>query len=245
MNKTIEQLLAHRSIRKFTNQAIPQSTLETLIACGQAAATSSNVQAVTVVHVTDINKRARMVKLSGGQSYVASSGAFLVYCADMNRPKWACENQGGTYAAGMTEQFIIATVDVALAAQNTVIAAESLGLGICYIGGLRNDPQQVADLLRLPDYVYPVFGLCLGYPDQDPEVKPRLPLNAVLMTNQYDASVFPENVSSYDQTVRQYYKTRTGGKKDSTWSEEMKALVGKESRVHMQEFLRQRGFLQK
>ena len=245
MNKTIEQLLSHRSIRKFTNQDIPQSTLETLIACGQAAATSSNVQAVTVVQVTDTNKRERMVELSGGQSYVASSGAFLVYCADMNRSKWACEHQGGHYAAGMTEQFIIATVDVALFAQNTVIAAESLGLGICYIGGLRNNPQQVAELLELPDYVYPVFGLCLGYPDQNPEVKPRLPLEAVLMTNRYDSSPFPESISSYDQTLGHYYKSRTGNNKNSSWSDAMKTLVGKESRPHMQAFLKQRGFLQK
>ena len=91
---------------------------------------------------------------------------FSVYCADLQRSAAACVAEGGTFSAGMTEHFIIATVDVALSAQNAVVAAESLGLGICYIGGIRNNPAEVSALLELPEQVYPVFGLCLGYPAQ-------------------------------------------------------------------------------
>lgn len=245
MNPTIELLKSHRSIRKFTDEPVEQSIVDELVRCGQAAATSSNVQAVTAIQVHDADKRSRLAELAGGQAYVASAGAFLVYCADLNRPQFACAKAGGEFAPGMTEHFIIATVDVALAAQNTVVAAESLGLGICYIGGLRNNPAQVSELLEIPEHVYPVFGLCLGYPAQDPEVKPRMPLDAVLMHDRYDSSVFDSTVASYDETVREYYKTRTGGNKDSTWSEEMKALVGKESRPHMNGFLQQHRFLLK
>ena len=245
MNDTLKLLKAHRSIRKFTDQAVEQSVVDELVRCGQAAATSSNVQAVTAIQVHDEAKREQLAAFAGGQPYVASAGAFLVYCADMNRPGFACARQDGEFVPGMTEHFIIATVDVALAAQNTVVAAESLGLGICYIGGLRNKPAEVSALLELPDNVYPVFGLCLGYPAQDPEVKPRMPLEAVLMHDRYDESVFDKNVSEYDATVREYYKTRTGGNKDSTWSQEMKALVGKESRPHMRGFLNDRKFLLK
>lgn len=245
MNDTISLLKAHRSIRKFTDQAVDQSIVEELVLCGQAAATSSNVQAVTTIQVHDEAKREQLAALAGGQPYVASAGAFLVYCADMNRPRFACEQQQGEFSPGMTEHFIIATVDVALAAQNTVVAAESMGLGICYIGGLRNKPAEVSALLELPEHVYPVFGLCLGYPAQDPEVKPRMPLEAVLMHDRYDDSVFDKAISTYDETVREYYMSRTGGNKDSTWSQEMKALVGKESRPHMRGFLNERGFLLK
>jgi len=237
MNDTIDLLLSHRSIRKFTDEPVEQSLVDTLVRCGQAAATSSNVQAVTAIQVHDTAKREKLSELAGGQPYVASAGAFLVYCADLNRPRIACEKQAGTFSAGMTEHFIIATVDVALAAQNTVVAAESLGLGICYIGGLRNNPAEVSELLGLPDHVYPVFGLCLGHPAQDPQVKPRMPLNGVLMHDSYDMSQFDTAMPEYDDTVREYYKTRTGGKKDSTWSQEMKSLVGKESRPHMKGFL--------
>jgi len=245
MNPTINLLKSHRSIRKFTDEPVSQEIVDELILCGQAAATSSNVQAVTAVQIHDSDKRETLAKLAGGQPYVASAAAFFVYCADMNRPKYACEKQGGDFSPGMTEHFIIATVDVALAAQNTVVAAESLGLGICYIGGLRNNPVEVSELLELPEHVYPVFGLCIGHPAQDPEVKPRMPIEAVLMYDKYDASIFDNSVSLYDDTVREYYKSRTSGKKDSTWSQEMKALVGKESRPHMSSFLKGRGFLKK
>lgn len=245
MNTTIETIKSHRSIRKFTDQTIEQETINELVRCGQAAATSSNVQAVSVIQVNDSGKRDALAGLAGGQPYVSSASVFLVYCADVNRPRQACTQQGGEFSPGMTEHFIIATVDVALAAQTTVVAAESLGLGICYIGGLRNNPAQVSELLELPEHVYPVFGLCIGHPAQDPEVKPRMPLDAVLMQDRYDDSHFESKISEYDSTVNEYYKTRTGGKKDSNWSQEMKALVGKESRPHMSGFLKGKSFLLK
>jgi len=245
MNNVIELLQSHRSIRKFTDQTVDQDTLNTIISAGQAAATSSNVQGTTVIQVDDKSSREKMAELAGGQSYVVSSGAFFVFCADVKRAAQACMSQGGEFSPGMTEHFMIATIDVALFAQNCVVAAESLGMGICYIGGLRNNPAEVSSLLQLPEHVYPVFGLCIGYPDQDPDVKPRLPLSAVLMQETYDSSRLEPGIAAYDEHIRTYYKTRTGGKKNSSWSEEMRALVGKESRPHMREFLRSRGFTMK
>lgn len=242
MNATIDQLRAHRSIRKFTDQPVDDALVREIVSCGQAAATSSNVQAVSVIQVKSPERREKLAELAGGQRYVASAGAFLVYCADLHRPAAACAAQGGEFEPGMTEHFLIATVDVGLSAQNAVVAAESLGLGICYIGGLRNNPAEVSALLGLPEQVYPVFGLCLGHPDQDPEVKPRIAVEAVLMQEQYDASGQPQHVAAYDSVVSEYYKTRTGGKKDSNWSQEMRALVGKESRPHMRGFLKDQGF---
>ncbi len=242
MNPVTELLRAHRSIRKFSDEAVDDNTVTEIVACAQAAATSSNVQATTVIRIRDAARREQLAGLAGGQSYVASSAVFLVFCADLNRTRLACGLQDTDMVEGMTEHFMIATIDVALAAQNAVIAAESLGLGICYIGGLRNNPAAVSDLLSLPDQVYPVFGLCLGHPAQDPEVKPRLATTAVLMEEQYrDDDATRESIKAYDAQLRTYYRTRTGGTKDSSWSEEMAALVGKESRPHMQGFLHDRG----
>ncbi len=245
MNDVIKLLLSHRSIRKFSDQAIDQETVNTIVAAGQAAATSSNLQGTTVIQVNNPDSRAELAQLAGGQKYVSTSSTFLVFCADVKRSAQACALQGGEFTPGMTEHFIIATVDVALFAQNCVIAAESLGLGICYIGGLRNNPADVSKVLDLPENVYPVFGLCLGYPEQDPEVKPRLPLDAVLMQDTYDESVLEAGIAQYDEHMRSYYRQRTGGKKDSNWSVEMKALVGKESRPHMRSFLHDQGFTMK
>ena len=245
MNEVQKLLTAHRSIRKFKPETLSDEVVQEIVRCGQAAATSSNIQAVTVIQVKDPAKREELARLAGGQAYVAGAGAFLVFCADLHRARLACEAEGGTFCEGMTEHFIIATVDVALAAQNCVVAAESMGLGICYIGALRNHPQAVADLLDLPRLVYPVFGLCLGVPDQDPEVKPRLPLAAVLGEDTYPAEGLSEAIRTYDEEMRQYYRKRTGGTKESWWSLEMKGLVGREARPHMKAFLAGRGFTMK
>jgi nitroreductase len=242
MNDTLRLLAAHRSIRKFTAEPMPDAQVEAIVRAGQAAASSSNIQAVTVIRVRDAARRERLAEVAGGQAHVASAAAFLVFCADLHRPRLACEAQGGTFQEGMTEHFIIATADAALFAQNCVVAAESLGLGTCYIGALRNDPQTVSDLLDLPRGVYPLFGLCLGHPAQDPEVKPRLPLEAVLGEDVYPEAAQAGAIAEYDERIRAYYRSRTKGAKDSTWSLEMRSLVGKESRPHMRGFLESRGF---
>lgn len=242
MNPTIELLKAHRSIRKFTDQKISESMLHELIEAGQAAATSSFLQGTTVIRVTKPEVRDQFVELAGGQRYIASAPEFLVFCADLRRSSACCEQHGRDASEGMTEHFIIATVDVALFAQSVTVAAESAGLGICYIGGIRNNPQQASDLLALPRNVYPVFGLCLGYPDQDPEVKPRLPIQMVLKQDTYTEDGDVETMKEYDELVRTYYQTRTGNQKEVSWSEQMSGLLGKESRPHMREFLAKRGF---
>ena len=242
MNDVIKLLQAHRSIRKYADRTLDADTVNTIIACGQSAATSSNVQATTVIQVTDTKARKQLAELAGGQKYVESASAFFVFCADLKRSAQACALQGGEFSQGMTEHFLIATVDVALFAQNCTVAAESLGLGICYIGGLRNNPAEVSELLNLPENVYPVFGFCIGYPEHNPEIKPRLPLDAVLMKNTYDSEVLAPGISAYDEHIQAYYRSRTDNNKDSRWSEEMRALVGKESRPHMRDFLKSKGF---
>ena len=242
MNEVIRLLQAHRTIRSFTPSPLADEVVAEIVRCGQRAATSSNIQATTVVRVRDAGKRARIAEVAGGQAQVTEAGAFLVFCADLHRPARACALRGGAFVPGMTEHFLLATVDTALFAQNCAVAAESLGLGVCYIGAVRNDPQAVAELLELPDQVYPVFGMCLGHPAQAPEPKPRLPLAVVLKDDRYREDADQEGIQAYDLELREYYRTRTGGRKDSSWSEEMRTVVGKESRPHMRAFLAARGF---
>ena len=242
MNPTIDLLMAHRSIRKFTNKPIDEALLKTLVVAGQAAASSSFLQGVSIIRVTDPVKRQQFVTLANNQSSIAAAPEFLVFCADLSRPIRCCQMHGGVPTEGFTEQFIISTVDAALYAQNVVIAAESAGLGICYIGAVRNDPAQVTALLNLPKNVYPVFGLCLGYPDQNPEPKPRLPISVILKENSYDSSEEDAQIKDYDEVVRTYYAMRSGNPKSQSWSEQMTGLLGKESRPHMRDYLAQQGF---
>ena len=240
MNPTIELLKSHRSIRKFTDQKIPRELLVELVRAGQAAATSSHVQAYSVIHVKNPANREQIAELAGGQSYVATASDFLVFCADMKRPTEASERTGANVVRGMTEQLLVASIDAALMAQNVAIAAESEGLGICYIGGIRNNPQAISDLLKLPEHVYPVFGMCLGYPAHEPDIKPRLPVEAILKEDYYcDDS---ELVGAFDDTMQTYYSQRRGGNKDSTWSQNLSPLFDSKLRAHMRELLTQRGF---
>jgi len=245
MNEVIRLLQSHRSVRKFTEQPVSQSIVDELIKCGQSAATSSFIQACTVIQVEDGAKRERLVELAGNQPYVASAARFLVFCADMNRLKIACDMHDAEILSGFTEQFITATVDCALFAQNVITAAQSLGIAGVYIGGIRNNIQAVTDLLELPRLVYPVFGMCLGYPAQNPEIKPRLPLSVILKQDCYDDSADATLIAEYDELVREYYKTRTGGNKDDSWSEQIAEMLVKEARPHMKAFLESRGFILK
>ena len=245
MNQIIDLLTEHRSIRKFTSASIDAALFLRLIQAGQAAASSSFLQGVTIMRVTDPNKRAAFKEITGGQAYVEAAPEFLVFCADLSRPMRCCTEHGGSPSEGLTEHFIIATVDVALYAQNVAVAAESAGLGICYIGAIRNDAARSAELLGLPQQVYPVFGMCIGWPDQDPEVKPRLPVSVVLKENSYSIDGEAEAIAAYDEEMRTYYATRSANIKIQGWSEQMAGLLGKESRLHMRPFLESKGFLKR
>ncbi|GGB83188.1 NADPH-dependent oxidoreductase [Marinobacterium zhoushanense] len=245
MNAVIELLKQHRSIRKFRPEPIDQETVNTLIEAGQCAATSSFIQACTVIQVDNPDLRAELAECAGNQAYVATAPRFLVFCADMRRHQLACQMHGADMQSGYTEQFLTASLDCALFAQNVAIAAESLNLGLVYIGGLRNQIERVANLLELPELVYPVFGLCMGYPAQDPETKPRLPLDVVLKHDRYDDSQDHGAIASYDEQVLEYYRTRTGGNKEMSWSGQISGMLVKEARPHMLPFLQSRGFLKK
>jgi len=242
MQSVIDLLKSHRSIRKFTGQAIEPALLDDLIEAGQAAATSSFLQGSTIIRITDKDRRAQLAQLAGNQAYVETAAEFMVFCADLKRPGNYCRKYGKPFAGDYTEHFIIATVDVALMAQSLVTAAESAGLGICYIGGIRNNPGPVSELLALPQGVYPVFGLCLGYPDQDPECKPRLPKSVIVKEEVYTEEGDDEAIADYDERIREYYRTRTGGGHGISWTEQVATLLSEKSRPHMSEFLASQGF---
>lgn len=215
--------------------------LQELIACGQAAATSSFIQATSVVRVTRPAARQAIAAAAGGQVWIERAPEFLVWCADLRRIDAAARHVGLGGLEGYSEHGLAAVVDVALMAQNTLLAAESLGLGGVYIGGLRNAPQVVVEQLALPYWVTPVFGMCLGWPDENPEVKPRMPVAMVLHEDVYrdpDEQAFAD----YDAVMAAYYATRSSNTKLSDWRSAAAAAMQGKKREHMLEFLRGRGF---
>ncbi|MCU7933177.1 MAG: oxygen-insensitive NADPH nitroreductase [Candidatus Thiodiazotropha sp. (ex Codakia rugifera)] len=243
MNPVIEKLNQHRSIRKYTEKPISQSMLKMLITSGQAAASSSFIQAYSIIQVSDSDNRSTIAEAAGGQPWITNAAAFLVICADLYRIDHCCRKTNKTSLDGYTEHFIAATVDATLMAQNLLLAAESEGLGGVFIGGIRNAPDVIADVLKLPELVYPVFGLCLGWPDQDPEIKPRMPVEMILHQDQYRSDDIPSNVDEYDSLMADHYASRQKNQRLSNWSiQTCEAIQGKK-REHMLGFLQQRGFL--
>ena len=249
MNPVIDLLRSHCSIRRFKDQALEEGVLDQLILAGQAASTSSYIQATSVVRVTDEVARQTLVELAGNQPYIASAAEFLVFCGDFERNHQRIkrnESNDESIDFGWTEQFISTTVDVSLFAQNVVIAAQSQGLGCCYIGGIRNDLDKVTKLLALPKRVYPVFGLCIGVPDQQPALKPRLPLASVLHQDVYTLTeVEHALIDEYDAHVKQYYQIRSKGRLDQTWSQQMLKQSITQTRVYIKKYLIKQGFMDK
>ena len=242
MNNIIKLLQHHRSIRKFEEKSIPEEILKEVIRSAQCASTSGHAQAYTIIGVKSKETKKKLSVLSGNQPYIESCPVFLVFCADLQRLNQVFNMDREQTAGDFLELFIMSTVDAALAAQNAMIAAESFGLGGVYIGGIRNNPQEISDLLALPDLVYPVFGMCLGYPAQAPAIKPRLPLEMICKEEVYDDSQDANLLKGYDSIVKDYYTKRTQGKISSTWSEQVSEKVKNDTRPHMREFLLKRGF---
>lgn len=203
-NPVIEALLAHRSVRAFLPDALPPGTLEALAAAAQSASTSSNVQAWSLVAVTEPALKARLAELSGRQDFIARAPLFLAFIADTSRLRRLGARHGNPMEGlDYLEAFIVATVDAALASQNAVVAAEALGLGTVYVGALRNRPEEVARELNLPPGAVALFGLCVGHPDPAVEtgVKPRLPQATVLHHDRYDPAAEEAAVAEYDQRL--------------------------------------------
>lgn len=243
MNDVMKLMREHSSVRSYTNEKISDDLLADLISCGQAAASSSFIQAYSVVRVVDPAKREIIAEATGGQGWIIEAAEFLLMCADMQRINYASHKSGEGELKGYTEHFIAATVDIALMAQNVLLAAESAGLGGVFIGGIRNDPKVVAEAVGLPEHVYPAFGLCLGWPAHKNAVKPRMPVETILHQDTYDVNAVAKNVDAYDELFADYYGSRASNSKSSDWSAPTTRAIQGKRREHMKEFLQERGFL--
>jgi FMN reductase (NADPH) len=202
-----------------------------------------------VIVITDETKRERLMKLCANQKHILEAPVFMAWCADLSRLERVCALQGYEHYADNVENFILASVDATLAMQNAALAAESLGLGFCYIGGIRNNSRDVIELLGLPQKVFPLNGMTLGWPQEPPEIRPRLPLEAVLHWDQYDANDIAA-LEEYNHTMIEsgIYagKKRPRGKEvadqDYGWLEHSARLSSRNVRPEIIEVLREMGF---
>ena len=247
---TIELIRRHGSVRHYKPDPVPTALIETIIAAAQCSSTSSNLQMMTVIAVTDADKRAQVAGWCGNQTHVAQAPLLLVWCADLNRLDRVCALRGYRQVTEYVENFLVAATDAAITAQTAALAAESLGLGICYIGSIRNRAQNMIELLGLPRLVFPVVGMTVGWTATPPPVRPRLSTDAVLHWESYNRN--------QDQAVRDYDRAmvETGiyegrqvpvpGKSDAVedygWMEHSARRVCQATRTDLREILANQGF---
>lgn len=202
LNDVIIQLASHASVRSYRPDPLPDGLLEALVTAAQSASTSSNLQNYSIIAVEDAEKRRLLAELTKN-AHVAEAPLFLVFCPDLHRMEVVCRRQGHPFADRDMEMFIQAVVDAALVAQNAAIAAESLGLGICMIGGIRNHIAKVSELLNLPPRTFALVGMTIGYPEKPAKVRHRLPLDVILHREVYSDENLEDGLRRYDEVTAQ------------------------------------------
>lgn len=213
----LQQFLQHRSIREYSDKPVNEDLIRRLVACAQSAATSSNLQLWSIISIQDPERRERIAKIAADQKQIRNAPWFFAFLADHNRIRKAAMEVGiEPKGLDYTEFFSMALIDVALASERMVCAAESIGLGICYIGAMRNDPDAIAKELNLPDGVFCPFGLCIGYPSENnsSKIKPRLSQHAIWFREQYPVQI---DVQEYDERMKSFYESENM-KGEVTWS---------------------------
>ena len=248
MNPVLESLFKHKSIRKYKDQPLEDEKLQLIIKAAQAAPNWCNGQQVSIIVVKDKELREKIKACCWGQPYITTCSAFLVFCADFYRISLAFEKAGKTkedfekYMSNI-DTLIIGSHDVGIALQNATVAAESMGLGMCDIGAIRSKSLVVTKLLNLPKYCIPLVGLCIGYPDDDPGLKPRIPSKGMCFENKYSVENAKAGLEEYDAIYQKYLAGRDKNARDSNWSKSIAGAYTSFSIDEGIELLKQQGYI--
>lgn len=239
MNDVLARMAAHRTVRRFHPTPVPDEHVRAAVASARMASTSSWIQAYHLLQVTRPEVRAELAELCGGQAQVAQAGAFFVVSADTRRHRLVAGDGGRPYDPNL-ETFVQVVIDAALFAQNLALAFESLGHGICMIGGLRNRLPEADAFLALPHGVWPLFGMCVGEPAEDPGQRPRLPVEALWSKDRYPTDDQVRAwIAEHDREAGEHYAAR--GLEGRTWSGGIWRKFARRTREHLAGFLRGKG----
>ncbi|RKD75967.1 nitroreductase [Sinobaca qinghaiensis] len=246
MKNTIDLLQNHASIRSFTNQPITEEQREEIFKAANQTSSFSLLQAVSIIRITDPELRRKIMQLSADQPYIEEAAEFWIFCADFNRDHEIAPNVDLEYI----EYLLIGTFDAGLMAQSALTAAEAMGLGGVYIGGVRLHIEELTEVLDLPKHVVPLVGLCIGHPGgEKPGLKPRLPKSMVMFENQYEP-MDKEKLTAYNEEMRDYYRNRPNTapfsvKQVKGWSDHIENHLERSRLPFMLDYLNKQGFAKK
>ena len=245
----LQRIVEHRSHRAYTDAAVDPQLLRLLFACALSAPSKSDLQQADIVHVADRAKVNAITALIPDMPWIAEAPVLLVFCGNNRRIRQIGEWRGKPFANDHLDHFMNAAVDAAIVMTTFIRAAEAVGLGTCPISGIRNKPREASALLGLPDWVFPVAGLTLGYPSQARRITPRLGLETTVHVDEYDESNVRENIETYDTRRnalmpyrRQRRTERFGHSESYGWSEEKARHYGVPERADFGAFIREKKF---
>jgi nitroreductase/FMN reductase [NAD(P)H] len=250
-NDTVRNILEHRSHRKFSDQPVPQDLLDTLFAAAFSAPTKSDLQQACVIHVRDRAKQRRIAEATGSTRWAAAAPVFLAWCGDSRRIRRLAEWRGHAFANDHLDAFMNAAVDAAICMQTFIVAAESFGLGCCPLSEVRNRVQLLSDELQLPRYVFPVAGLCVGWPREQPRLSLRLPQSVTVKIDAYSDDDLIDDVRAYDARRESIEQTpprqqrmvdEFGVCSDYGWSENRTRQYSRPARDDFGRYIRRQGF---
>lgn len=243
MNSTLQTIKNHRSIRQYLDKNIPDELIEEIVKAAQAMPTSINGQQTTVIVVKDKEKKQKLAELVGNQDYVAKAPVFLVFLMDFYRTHLAGEKTGLKQVIHEDIEGVeVGALDAGIALGASIIAAESLGLGIVPIGGLRKNPEEVIKLLGLPKYTFPLVGLAVGYPENESHQKPRVPFDSFRHKENYDIKAVEASIDPYDEQMSAYLKEIGRYEQEVNWSTVTSKIYQSVYYPKVKESMKEQGF---
>lgn len=221
-NEMIQKQLSHRTIREFTEEKIPEEIFQQLMEVGRRTATANGMQASSIIRITDSEIKKEIAKVCN-QEYVARAPELLIFIVDLYRnSQIAKEKDAYEESARDMDNFFSSFTDACLMAQNIVNAAESLGLGAVYLGSILNDSEKICEILQLPQLTFPVIGLGIGYPNQEPQLKPRMDMKFRVFENQYNTfNNYLEELKDYDEEMQTYYDLRDANRRVDSFTNQV------------------------
>ena len=247
----LASILNHRTHRRYTDTPISDDLMQQLLAAGLSAPAKSDLQQVAIIRVEDAGLREAIASLLPSMPWVAQAARFLIVCGDSRRIRRVCELRGIPFANDHLDAFVNATADAALVLQNLIRAATAAGLGACPISVIRNHAMRIAELLALPEHVFPLAGLCLGWPSREGFVSLRLPMALTVHVDRYDDTDLAAEIDGYDRRRHARHSIpendwrqvdRFGKPSFYGWSEDKARQVSVPERQDFGAFIRRQGF---
>lgn len=246
MTDVKDALLERTSVRRYEREAIPAETMDFIYKAVENTPTSYNGQQFSVIDIDDQDLKEKLYELTG-QKQLKTCNRLLIFLSDYNKISLLAAKKGLQMPpfTDTMDGVTIGIIDASLAMMSAVVAAQAAGLGSNCIGYLRTvDPRKVADMLHLPKGVFVVCGLALGVPREHPDLKPKQPASLVFHRNSYrqDNEAMIQELEAYDQTVRQYNRTRSGGTTENDWVAHILDYYDHAMTYRIKDYLRDQGY---